>query len=101
MRVGPLGDIGGLDRFHPFLADPAGQLGVNHGRHHAGDLDAAVAPPQLFDLEADPEENAPITKGEALDEMSKKYREVSKGVREIVPWACAAGCLNRAYMNKP
>ena len=26
-----------------FLADAAGQLGVDDGRHHAGDLDAAAA----------------------------------------------------------
>ena len=38
-----VGDVLGLDRFDPPLADAAGQLRVDDGRHHAGDLDAAAA----------------------------------------------------------
>ena len=38
-----VGDVRGLDRFDPALADAAGQLGVDDGRHHAGDLDPAAA----------------------------------------------------------
>ncbi len=54
-----------------------------------------------FDLEVDPDENAPLSRGELHEEMTKKVRDISKGVREVVPWACGPGCLNRAYMNKP
>jgi len=52
---------------------------------------------KLFDLAADPGENSPITKGEQFDAMAKRYRELSKNIREVPPFACGANCLNRAY----
>ncbi len=52
---------------------------------------------RLFDLAADPEEKAPITRGEAFDEMARRYRELSKSVKEVPPYACGPTCLNRAY----
>ncbi len=52
---------------------------------------------RLYDLVADPEEKSPILRGERFDEMAKRYREVSKGIQEVPPTACGAGCLNRAY----
>jgi arylsulfatase A-like enzyme len=55
---------------------------------------------QLFDLEADPEERSPITKGDDFDAMAKRYREFSKTVHEVAPYACGEDCLNGAYMKK-
>ncbi len=52
---------------------------------------------RLYDLAADPEEKSPITKGEAFDEMARRYRERAKGIKEVAPYACGANCLNRAY----
>jgi hypothetical protein len=52
---------------------------------------------RLYDLSADPDEKSPILHGAAFDDMAKRYREMSKGVKEVAPYACAAGCLNRAY----
>lgn len=54
---------------------------------------------RLFDLAADPEEKAPITHGEVFDEMARRYRELSKSVKEVPPYACGATCLNRAYVT--
>ena len=53
------------------------------------------------DLEADPEEKSPITRGEKFDAMAKRYRDFAKTVHEVAPTSCNVGCLNRAYANKP
>jgi len=52
---------------------------------------------KLFDLEKDPDEKSPITRGEAFDAMAKRYRELAKAIKEVPPTACNVGCLNRAY----
>jgi arylsulfatase A-like enzyme len=52
---------------------------------------------RLYDLEADPDEKSPITRGEAFDAMAKRYREHAKTVKEVAPTSCNVGCLNRAY----
>ena len=55
---------------------------------------------RLYDVAADPEEKSPITRGEQFDEMARRYRELSKGVKEVAPYACGPTCLNRAYAKK-
>lgn len=55
--------------------------------------------PRLYDLTADPEEVHPITSGETFTELARSYRELSKTVKEVTPYACGARCLNRAYAN--
>ncbi|HVH42949.1 MAG TPA: sulfatase [Labilithrix sp.] len=52
---------------------------------------------RLYDLAADPEEKHPITRGETFDEMARRYRDLSRGVKEVAPYACGPNCLNRAY----
>jgi arylsulfatase A-like enzyme len=54
---------------------------------------------RLYDLSADPDEKSPITRGATFDEMAQRYREWSKQIVEVAPYACAAGCLNRAYVK--
>ena len=54
---------------------------------------------RLYDVKADPEEKAPITKGESYDEMAKAYRAFAKTVKEVAPTSCNVGCLNRAYVK--
>jgi choline-sulfatase len=54
---------------------------------------------KLYDLAADPDEKAPIMRGEAFDQMAKRYREYAKTVKEVAPTACNVGCLNRAYVK--
>ncbi|AKV02498.1 Choline-sulfatase [Labilithrix luteola] len=55
---------------------------------------------KLFDLEADPQENSPILRGEDFDAMAKRYRAFSKTVTEVAPYACGENCLNGAYEKK-
>ncbi|MCL2725066.1 MAG: sulfatase [Polyangiaceae bacterium] len=55
---------------------------------------------QLFDLEADPKENSPMTKGDDFDRMAKRYRAMSKAVQQVAPYACGEDCLNGAYAKK-
>ena len=55
---------------------------------------------RYFDLDADPDEKSPITSGPKLAELAAIYKERSKTITEIVPFACGVGCLNRAYANK-
>jgi arylsulfatase A-like enzyme len=54
---------------------------------------------QAFDLEQDPAEEHPITSGDAFDAASKRYRDASARIKEVSPYACQKGCLNRAYLN--
>lgn len=53
--------------------------------------------PRLYDLAADPEEKSPIARGPVFDEMTRRYREASRGIKEVAPFACGPNCLNRAY----
>ena len=55
---------------------------------------------RLYDVAADPEEKHPITKGDAFDTMAKRYREIAKEIKEVPPYQCNVGCLNRAYATK-
>jgi arylsulfatase A-like enzyme len=55
---------------------------------------------QLFDLDEDPAEKTPITKGDDYTEMVTRYRDFSKTVKEVAPYACREKCLNGAYNQK-
>lgn len=48
---------------------------------------------KLFDLEADPGEDHPITKGEDFDRMRAVYKETTARVKDVMPTTCVAGCL--------
>ncbi len=52
---------------------------------------------ELYDLEADPQESKPITKGDTFTEMAAAYRAHAKSVAEIAPFGCNVGCLNGEY----
>lgn len=52
---------------------------------------------RLYDLAVDPEEKAPITRGDRFEDMARRYRDFSKTVPEVTPYACGPTCLNRAY----
>jgi arylsulfatase A-like enzyme len=54
---------------------------------------------QAFDLEQDPGEEHPLTSGDVFDAMTKRYRDASAHIKEVSPYACQKGCLNRAYLN--
>jgi arylsulfatase A-like enzyme len=56
---------------------------------------------QLFDLEKDPDEKSPITKGDDYQAMVSRYRALSKTIKEVPPYACRESCLNGAYNKKP
>ena len=55
--------------------------------------------PVVYDLEKDPKEDKPIQRGELFTEMATAYRDVSKKIVEVTPFACGEGCLNRAYLK--
>jgi len=48
---------------------------------------------KLFDLEADPAEEHPITKGEDFDKMRAVYKEATAKVKDVMPTTCGKGCL--------
>lgn len=54
---------------------------------------------RLFDVGKDPDEKTPV-RGEAFEDMQKRYRAASKGIKEVPPYGCGEKCLNRAYMKK-
>ena len=56
--------------------------------------------PYLYDLAKDPKEDHPIQRGETFQEMAKAYRDFSRTVKEVAPFACGEGCLNGTY-TKP
>ena len=55
---------------------------------------------RLFDLEKDPTEEHPISTGDTYKELWAAYKEHAKGLKEITPYSCGPGCLNKAYLNK-
>jgi choline-sulfatase len=52
---------------------------------------------RLFDLAADPEEKSPIQRGDTFDAMARRYKDATKNIVEVAPYACGPNCLNRAY----
>jgi arylsulfatase A-like enzyme len=54
---------------------------------------------QAFDLGEDAGEEHPLTSGDVFDAMTKRYRDASSRIKEVSPYACQKGCLNRAYLN--
>ena len=48
---------------------------------------------KLFDLEADPGEDHPITKGDDFDKMRAVYKEATAKVKDVMPTTCTKGCL--------
>lgn len=57
--------------------------------------------PKLFDLEADPTEKSPITKGDDYTAMVQRYRAASKTIKEIEPYGCKPNvCLNNTLPKK-
>jgi arylsulfatase A-like enzyme len=55
---------------------------------------------QVFDLDDDPTEEHPITKGDEYADMLSRYRAFERTVKDVPPYSCKDGCLNRAYLKK-
>jgi choline-sulfatase len=55
---------------------------------------------QMFDLEADPGELSPISKGDDLKTLADALREASKRIQDVPPYGCKENCLNGAYRKK-
>ncbi len=56
----------------------------------------------MYDLEKDPDEKEPITKGDAFNELVERFKAFEKAAapREIPSFACKEDCLNGAYMAR-
>jgi choline-sulfatase len=52
---------------------------------------------QLYDLDADPGEHKPITRGDDYTEMRARYRAYTKTLHEKPAYACGEDCLNGGY----
>lgn len=48
---------------------------------------------KLFDLEADPNEDHAITKGEDFEKMRAVYKAATRSITDIAPTHCGKGCL--------
>jgi choline-sulfatase len=55
---------------------------------------------KLYELDSDPLERSPVTKGASFKEMKARYRAFSKTIKETSPYACSGECLNGGYRNK-
>ena len=76
------GLAGSVSRPLTRLAETAKDLGEGDLSARAGDI---RGPREVEEL------------GRSFDEMAQRYRTVSKGIREVAPYACGDKCLNRAY----
>jgi arylsulfatase A-like enzyme len=54
---------------------------------------------QVFDLETDPGEEHPM-QGDDYADMLSRYRALERTVKDVPPYSCKEGCLNRAYLKK-
>ncbi len=52
---------------------------------------------KLFDVEKDPMEREPTTKGDDVQAMKDRYQAYVKTLKEVRPFACAGDCLNSGY----
>jgi arylsulfatase A-like enzyme len=52
---------------------------------------------KLFDVEKDPLERDPTTKGDDAQAMKDRYQAYVKTLKEVRPFACAGDCLNSGY----
>ncbi len=55
---------------------------------------------KLFDLDRDPGEQSPTTKGDEFLQMKDRYANHARSIKEVAPYACGADCLNSAYRKK-
>ncbi len=55
---------------------------------------------ELFDLDADPTEEHPITKGDEFRSQLERYKVFEKTVKDVPPYGCREGCLGGAYLKK-
>ena len=82
----------------PMTSDSDKRRALIHGHEKIIAFGAAETL-RYFDLDADPDEKSPISNGPKHAEMAALYKERTKGITEVVPFACGANCLNRAYVN--
>ena len=52
---------------------------------------------KLYDVDADPMEREPKTKGDDYKDMKQRYDALIKTVKEVPPYACTADCLKGGY----
>jgi len=56
---------------------------------------------QVFDLEADPEEKAPLSpRSPEAEDMRIRFKELEKSTKDIPAYQCKEDCLNGAYARK-
>jgi choline-sulfatase len=55
---------------------------------------------KLYDLQKDPLERSPVTRGDDFKEIRARYRALVKTIKEVQPYGCAGDCLNGGYRNK-
>ncbi|MDP9002181.1 MAG: sulfatase, partial [Myxococcota bacterium] len=55
---------------------------------------------RLYDVEKDPLERSPTTRGDEFREMKARYRALTKRIKEVAPYACTGDCLNGGYRKK-
>jgi choline-sulfatase len=86
----------------PATSDSEPRRALVHGREKlvaSGD-GKPVRVFQLFDLDADPTEEHPITKGDEFHAMVDRFKSFEKTVKDIPPYSCREGCLGGAYLKK-
>ena len=55
---------------------------------------------RMYEVEKDPLERNPISKGDDFAAMKARYRALAKAIKEIPPYACTGDCLNGGYRKK-
>jgi arylsulfatase A-like enzyme len=54
----------------------------------------------LYDLDADPGEEHPITRGDDFAAMVGAYKALEAKTKDVMPYGCKETCLNGAYLTK-
>jgi arylsulfatase A-like enzyme len=55
---------------------------------------------RLYDVERDPLERAPVSKGDEFKDMKARYRALLKTIKETKPYGCSDDCLNGGYRKQ-
>jgi choline-sulfatase len=55
---------------------------------------------KLFDVDKDPLERSPTSRGDDFKAMKASYRALTKSIKEVTPYGCKDDCLNGGYRKK-
>jgi len=85
----------------PATSDNDKRRALIHGKYKLIASNTKPTYIQVFDLDADPDEKAPLPpRSPEAEEMRARFKDVERALRDIPAYQCKENCLNGAYARK-